>query len=360
MAELEAFLAAHGHLRDVVVQGVDLARAEVDWHQVEVARAVFIACPMPEPVTHALLRSGAVVIPDLRDDRPYSVYPSGLYTPEALIEGGRDELIRIWFEHSLAGGPEPAGPVEAIAQRLHDAAMTDAIFDLIRPEDGEPRRVVGIMGGHAVTRDSDEYAAVVRLAYGLTGAGCLVATGGGPGVMEAGNLGAYLTRAGSAAAIEEALATLAPASSVEHPGYGEAAERVHSTLAGRAGGESLAVPTWLYGHEPIGRFATHVAKYFANSIREDGLLRMSVEGVVFARGGPGTVQEIFQDAAINAYARPAERAPMVFLGRDFFTSNGIWDVMRSQAAGAKPPYDELLTLTDDVDEAIAAIGSPRP
>ena len=41
------------------------------------------------------------------------------------------------------------------------------------------------------------------------------------------------------------------------------------------GRQSLGVPTWFYGHEPTNLFATHVAKYFANSIREDGLLAIA-------------------------------------------------------------------------------------
>ncbi len=105
----------------------------------------------------------------------------------------------------------------------------------------------------------------------------------------------------------------------------------------------------------MGRFASHIAKYFANSIREDGLLRLADHGIVFARGGAGTIQEVFQDAALNAYALPAERVPMVFLGREFFTGNGVWSAMQGQAAIAAPPYGELLTLTDDVKEAVAAV-----
>ena len=45
-------------------------------------------------------------------------------------------------------------------------------------------------------------------------------------------------------------------------------------------GESLAVPTWHYGHEPSSPFATKIAKYFQNSIREDGLLAIAGQGIV--------------------------------------------------------------------------------
>jgi predicted Rossmann-fold nucleotide-binding protein len=332
-----------------VVEGVDLRECDLRWDDIPVGGAVFIACIFPPgDVALRLQARGAVVVPDLTEDRPYRVYPSRLYSYEELIAA--DEEIDAWFR----AHPLPLSPVEAIAQRLHDTAMTDAIYELIQPEAGEAKRVVGIMGGHGVRRDEPEYEAVVRLTHGLTAEGFFVATGGGPGLMEGANLGAYLTRGGEEA-IAEALAILAEAPSVLHDDYGEAAERVHRAHADGTGGESLAIPTWLYGHEPVGRFSTHIAKYFANSIREDGLLQIADYGVVFARGGAGTVQEIFQDAAINAYSPPEERAPMVFLGREFFTTSGIWDLARTQAAAAEPSYVHLLTLTDDVDEAVGAI-----
>ena len=46
---------------------------------------------------------------------------------------------------------------------------------------------------------------------------------------------------------------------------------------------SLALPTWHYGHEPFTPFATHVAKYFLNSIREDVLLTLASCGIIFRR-----------------------------------------------------------------------------
>lgn len=352
--EVLSHLADHGDLRRVVVEGVDLSCCEVDWDAVAVDGTVFLACGFPDgDAALSVQANGAVVVPDLSEGRPYRVYPSNLYGYEGLRSIDADVLE--WVRDN----PEPMAPVEAIAQRLHDTAMTDAIHDLIRPDGGERRRVVGVMGGHSVRRDSGEYEGVVRLASGLTEAGYLVVTGGGPGAMEAANLGALLTRDSSPEAVDRALAALGEAPSVEHPDYEAAAERVHASLGDGGGGESLSIPTWTYGHEPVGRFATHIAKFFANSIREDGLLQIADDGIVFARGGPGTVQEVFQDAAINGYAPVGERSAMVFLGREFFTVSGIWEVARAQAAGAVPPYDELLTLTDDPVEAVEFIRSRR-
>src|SRR5690606_24299966 len=69
------------------------------------------------------------------------------------------------------------------------------------------------------------------------------------------------------------------------------------------GGEkpSLGIPTWLYGHEPPTPFATYIAKYFTNSIREDGLLAMAKGGIIFTPGRAGTTQEVFQEVTQNHY-----------------------------------------------------------
>ena len=41
---------------------------------------------------------------------------------------------------------------------------------------------------------------------------------------------------------------------------------------------SVGIPTWFYGHEPATPFATHITKYFDNSIREDMLLAIAKGG----------------------------------------------------------------------------------
>ena len=44
---------------------------------------------------------------------------------------------------------------------------------------------------------------------------------------------------------------------------------------------SLGIPTFFYGHEPPNVFQTHCAKFFANSVREDSLLSMAYNGIVY-------------------------------------------------------------------------------
>ncbi len=84
-------------------------------------------------------------------------------------------------------------------------------------------------------------------------------------------------------------------------------------------GRSLGIPTWHYGHEPPNPFASAVAKYFRNAIREDVLLEVSHHGIVFLPGAAGTVQEVFQAACTNYYATARDVAPMVFVGREYWT-----------------------------------------
>jgi len=79
-------------------------------------------------------------------------------------------------------------------------------------------------------------------------------------------------------------------------------------------GESLAIPTWLYGHEPTTVLATRIAKYFQNSVREDRLLAVATHGVIYVEGRAGTLQEIFQDAAQNYYGILGDFSPMIFFG----------------------------------------------
>jgi hypothetical protein len=122
---------------------------------------------------------------------------------------------------------------------------------------------------------------------------------------------------------------------------------------------NLAVPTWFYGFEPVNLFASHIAKYFANSIREDGLLAICLHGIVFAPGSAGTVQEIFMDAAQNQYTTFDYRSPMTFLGCDRWQpggADGIYPALQAEAGA----YAELLMLSDSPDEIAAFIRSHAP
>ncbi len=122
---------------------------------------------------------------------------------------------------------------------------------------------------------------------------------------------------------------------------------------------SLSIPTWLYGHEPPNAFATDIAKYFANSVREDGLLTVATRGIVFTPGSAGTVQEVFQDATQNHYETVGDPSPMVFMGVDFWTSEvPVLDVLHSVGAGRR--WLDLITVTDDPADIVETIMASPP
>jgi predicted Rossmann-fold nucleotide-binding protein len=102
--------------------------------------------------------------------------------------------------------------------------------------------------------------------------------------------------------------------------------------------------------EPISHFASHIAKYFSNSIREDGMLAVATAGIVFAPGGAGTMQEIFQDAAQNAY-RSFGRSPMAFLDTQHYRlDTGLYPALERQAT--RLGFADLLSLGDEPDEIL--------
>ena len=264
----------------------------------------------------------AFVMPPLPPPEPFDPLRKGLYTADELMEGytsaNPDGALdrRIARHFVAAGGRNPPSAAEAIAQRLHDFGIDRALTAWLGGNGGPAPKVVGVMGSHSTHRDDPQYALVAELGWRLAGAGFLVATGGGPGLMEAANLGAYLSNHGERSALDRALAILkdAPSYGSDPAGYIEATRRVRAELPN--GATSLGVPTWVYPDEPVNLFSSHIAKYFSNSMREEGLIAIASHGVVIASDTPGTVREVFQAAEQNSYWVGDRRSPMVLLGTE--------------------------------------------
>jgi predicted Rossmann-fold nucleotide-binding protein len=357
--QLQDHLARHGGLDRTVLQGLDLRQAPGLLSQARMSGSVLLGCQLtPEDEAHAR-QGGALVVPPL-GDLPYSPFRPNLYTSRELMQGyvrgdhgsftrTRDGLIYAHYARHVEDD-QPMPVLEALTQRVHDHAIDDALGDLLH-NDGTPRRVVAIMGGHALGRGDDSFLQVARLARGLTREGYFVATGGGPGAMEAGNLGAFLAGKDEAE-LAAAVKTLSRVARYDQEGYFDAAYEVLDLFP--EGEESLAIPTWFYGHEPANLFATHVAKYFANSLREDGLLAIARHGVVYAPGSAGTVQEVFMDACQNHYVTFGQVSPMVFLDVAYWTQRIPVFPLLQQLAGSRP-YADYLALRDDVDQVLSFI-----
>ena len=140
------------------------------------------------------------------------------------------------YEHFRAHGGALPDVREALGQRLHDHGVDNALADATRSwlATHGPQSVVGIMGGHAVRRGSDPYRMAAVLGWELARADRLVVTGGGPGVMEAANRGAYLSLR-PAADLTAAIDLLAGAPDfTDHDRYTAAALRVREVSAARS------------------------------------------------------------------------------------------------------------------------------
>jgi predicted Rossmann-fold nucleotide-binding protein len=284
--------------------------------------------------------------------RPYGVRPDRLYTRDDLMQGwhpGADHSVtldgRIYAYVKAHGGRAPDMD-EGLAQRTHDHFIDVALADFLMQT---ARQVVGIMGGSGTLAADANYRRVVHLAASLTQLGYLVVCGGGLGIMEAANLGAYLADRSDADrdGAVDALAAAGPWA--EDPaGYMTVADDIRERLA--PGADSLAIPSWVTAGEPISQFASHIAKYFSNSIREAGMLAVTTAGIVFAPGGAGTMQEIFQDAAQNAY-RVFGRRPMAFLDtRHYCEETGLYPALQRQAD--RLGFADLLSVGDEPEQIL--------
>ncbi len=307
-------------------------------------------------------------------DLPFQPTRGSLYGPAELFAGFdparptgylamRDFLV---YRHFVRNGRAAAtDPFTSMMQALHDNAVNQALLGFLKG-----RRVVAIMGGHAELRGGRSYAAVAALSRRLARHGFLMASGGGPGAMEATHLGA-LMKAETDEALTAALAALASEPALPPAGSlvganGAVDEAIAAALQRwflpawelarqvREPGESLAVPTWHYGHEPTSPLATHIAKYFQNSIREDGLLAIATHGIVYSPGKAGTLQEVFQDACQNFYHSFGDCfSPMVFYGvafwRDVVPVRPLLEALFRLDPARAAEFEHQVLFTDDID-----------
>ncbi len=322
---------------------------------------------------------------------------TSLYTIAELFDGYKpaapetfaDTLdFRVYKEFVADRGAASTSKPEVLARAEHDCTITELFADELR----KTGKTVAIMGGHSVLRGSPAYNNAAKVSAMLTHRGFTVISGGGPGAMEAVHLGAAIGDLGQA--LEDALKTIAAGVldckdfpviyTGKQPDMVEVKKNVVEALAayykpgwelldkiGHGGG--IAVPTWMYGWEPTTVFADKVAKYFQNSIREDGLLAAATHGIIYAEGRAGTVQEVFQDAAQNYYRSfpaPTEQrpsvgvfSPMVFLGRFWKWTLPLEPVLQGLFAlgSASDEGAGRVVFADTIDEAVAVIERfPRP
>jgi predicted Rossmann-fold nucleotide-binding protein len=355
---LRAWFASGRPLHDVRIQGLDLGdfrhelRARTDLRGL----AVF-GGRVPGRLARHLIEHGALVFPRV-PDAPVDSYRPTLYLPSDLYLGLDDGYAATPDARAYTWAQDASVAHDALVtamRALHDDSMSDALAEVL---DGLP--AVGVMGGHGLQRGTAEFARAAELGQLLSATGRVVLTGGGPGAMEAANLGAY---AGPGVDLGPALAELGSVPTfTDIQRWASAALRVRADLdLVRAGTEppdrprSIGIPTWFYGHEPPNVFCDGIAKYFSNALREDWLLALSTGGVVVLPGAAGTVQEIFQAVTPRYYdTGKSPVAALVLVGREHWTETvPVWPLL--QALGEGRAFSSRCHLVDELAEVPALL-----
>jgi len=325
-------------IKNIAVQSLNLKTLESKMLGRTFKGCLFLGCKMSEQLWQHL-QPDNFIFPVM--DAPYEVYPNKLYSKETLYNNYNHlkpatynkTLDKLVYDHYIKTGKQADSIKETLMRRLHDHSITDALEDFI--ENFNPKKVVAMMGGHGLSRADKTYRQVAEISRDLTQKGYLMVSGGGPGAMEATHLGAWLAGR-SDRSLSTAIKMLSKAPFYNDKKWLSTAFEVLKKYP-TSKYQSLGIPTWLYGHEPPTPFASHIAKYFANSVREDGLLTIAKGGVIFAPGSAGTIQEIFQDLTQNHYRSFGFASPMVFINKEY------WSYQRPIY-----PVIELMSLRGDL------------
>lgn len=175
---------------------------------------------------------------------------------------------------------------------------------------------VSIFGSARVKPDAPLYEAARQIGGKLVENGFAVITGGGPGIMEAGNKGAF-----------------------------------------EADGCSVGLGIELPHEQGMNDYISLGVNFRYFFARKTMFLKYS-QGFITMPGGFGTLDELFEALTLIQTGK-VTHFPMVLFGRDHWL--GLLDWVRDRIAqdGYVSPEDlDLITVTDDVDEAVAAMGQP--
>jgi predicted Rossmann-fold nucleotide-binding protein len=362
--EFEAYFKTGRSWNNIAIQGLDLTAYTEQLMNCDFNGSIFLGCSLSDEVILKIINTNGLQFPKIKG-LPYKTFSNYLYRLETLFdnfdpkkpESYKNTTDWIIYQHFLKTGKgKPDSVLESLARRLHDHSITDALNNFIE-DFGNPNKIVGIMGGHSTNRDSQDYLKSTLIARNLARSGYLMVSGGGPGAMEATHLGVWFA-AYDDSELNDAIKILSSAPVYNNKYWlSKAFDVIKKYPPKKYNGkllESLGIPTWFYGHEPPTPFASKIAKYFANSIREAGLLAIALGGIIFTPGMAGTVQEIFQDACQNRYKTFAIASPMIFLNSNFWINEKpVYPLLKELAKGHE--YKKYISISDDVNSIVDKI-----
>ena len=352
--DLRQLLSHNETVRHCAFQAVNFEKCGFPIENYRFEDCLFMGCMIP-PRMYFAMDEACIVFPRVK--MPYKVFPNKLYNAQTLYlhyKPGYHETFytcydTIVYDRYISQGKESSDIKETLCRVLHDHSIANALERFV--SDYDEKDIVAVMGGHAVKRTDPNYRQIVEISQRLTEAGKLMVSGGGPGAMEAVHLGAWMAGR-SEAELEDAVAMLSSTPTFREKGWLTTAWAVMDKYPRDPQFHSLGIPTWFYGHEPATPFASEIAKFFDNSVRENYIISIPKGGIIYTPGSAGTFQEIFQDAAQNHYETLGYASPMIFLGKDYYThETPIYPLLADLQERGK--YKNLLLyITDKTDDVI--------
>lgn len=175
---------------------------------------------------------------------------------------------------------------------------------------------ISIFGSARTQPDHPYYQLATDIARRMTEEGYGIITGGGPGIMEAGNRGAHLN---------------------------------HATSVGL----NIYLPFEQHNNPYIDRDKTFDFNYFF--IRKVMFVKYA-QAFVILPGGFGTMDELFEVLTL-IQTNKITKVPVILVGKKFWSGLRQWiaDVMLGQERNINPSDMDLLPMTDDPDEVVQII-----
>jgi uncharacterized protein (TIGR00730 family) len=177
------------------------------------------------------------------------------------------------------------------------------------------QRSVTFFGSARLPETHPYYQLARQLGQRLAQLGYTIVTGGGPGIMQAGNQGAC-------------------------------------DVGGDSVGLNIQLP-----HEqrinPYVRRSMSFHYFFSRKV----MLDFSAEAYVFFPGGYGTLDEFFEVLTLIQTGKMAHEVPVILMGHDFWTPLRDWlhETLLGSLHSITPEDLMIWSLTDDIDEAVRLI-----
>lgn len=180
-------------------------------------------------------------------------------------------------------------------------------------------REVTFFGSARAMPENRYYKMARQLGGRLAKAGYTVITGGGPGIMEAGNRGAF-----------------------------------------EVGGESVGLDIQLPMEQRRNKYVKQ-SKGFHYFFTRKVMLSASAQAYVFFPGGFGTLDELFEVVTLIQTGKMSDQVPVVLVGKDYWEGALKWikEMMMEKNHFIEPFEFEILRVVDSVDEAFSIIKDTR-